>query len=294
MSAQRTPLILVDGSSYLYRAFHALPALTNSKGFPTGAVYGMVNMLKRLITDYQPEYMAVIFDTKSKTFRDDLYPAYKATRQEMPDELVKQIAPIHDIIRALGLPLIAIEGVEADDVIGTLVTDTTHKHIDSIVSTGDKDLAQLVNEHVTLINTMTNTRLNPEGVKEKFGVPPERIVDYLTLVGDTSDNIPGVPQVGPKTAVKWLNEYGSLDNIVTHADTISGKAGNNLRAFLTQLPLTKSLVTIKLDVELPMQLSDLKIRTPDKNALISLYKEMEFKSWLSDLLEESKDVHTDK
>lgn len=294
MPMQAKPLILVDGSSYLYRAFHALPALMNSKGFPTGAVYGMINMLKRLIADYQPEYMAVIFDTKGKTFRDEIYPEYKATRQEMPNDLVKQIAPIHEIIRAMGIPLIAIEGVEADDVIGTLAEHATQDRIDSIVSTGDKDLAQLVNTHITLINTMTNTKLNPEGVKEKFGVPPDRIVDYLTLVGDSSDNIPGVPQVGPKTAVKWLNEYGSLDNLVTNAHKISGKVGENFRASLTQLPLTKSLVTIKLDVDLPIKLTELKIQNPDKTALTSLYKDMEFKSWLAELLEESKNNHVDK
>jgi DNA polymerase-1 len=215
-------IILIDGSSYLYRAFHAMPALMNSKGFPTGAVYGMVNMLKRCIADYQPDYLAVVFDTKEKTFRDDLYAEYKATRKETPNELVQQIEPIYNIIRAMGLPLLAIDGVEADDVIGTLAEIATHEKIDVVISTGDKDLAQLVNQHVTLINTMTNTQLNPFGVKEKFGVPPERIIDYLTLVGDTSDNIPGVPQVGPKTAAKWLNEYGSLDALIEHSAAISG------------------------------------------------------------------------
>ncbi len=294
MSDQAKPVILVDGSSYLYRAFHALPALMNSKGFPTGAVYGMINMLKRLIADYHPDYMAVIFDTKGKTFRDDLYPEYKATRQEMPNDLVKQIEPIHDIIRAMGLPLIAIEGVEADDVIGTLARNIAQKHMHALVSTGDKDLAQLVNEHVTLINTMTNIKLDPAGVREKFGVPPERIIDYLTLIGDTSDNIPGVPQVGPKTAAKWLNEYGSLDNIIANANKISGKAGENLRASLAQLPLTKSLVTIKLDVDLSITLDNLKISHPDSKALIGIFKEMEFKSWLSELLDKSRETNADK
>ena len=207
MQLQTKPLVLVDGSSYLYRAFHALPALTNSKGFPTGAVYGMINMLKRLIADYQPEYMAVVFDAKGKTFRDEIYTAYKATRQEMPKELIQQIAPIHQIIRTMGLPLLVIEGIEADDVIGTLSTHATQANMPSLISTGDKDLAQLVNNHVTLINTMTNTKLDPQGVKEKFGVTPERIVDYLTLVGDTSDNIPGVAQVGPK---RQQNGYKSM------------------------------------------------------------------------------------
>ena len=289
MSAQIKPLVLVDGSSYLYRAFHALPALTNSKGFPTGAVYGMVNMLKRLIADFQPEYMAVVFDAKGKTFRDALYADYKATRQEMPNELVQQIEPIHHIIRALGLPLVMIEGVEADDVIGTLAAQATAAGMQTIISTGDKDLAQLVNAQVKLINTMTNTILEPGTVKEKFGVPPERIIDYLALVGDTSDNIPGVPQVGPKTAAKWLQQYGSLDNIIANATTISGKVGEKLRAFLPQIPLTKSLVTIKLDVELPVHPTDLRTHSAEKTALIALYKDMEFKSWLAELLDETKE-----
>lgn len=288
------PIILVDGSSYLYRAFHALPALMNSKGFPTGAIYGMVNMLKRLIADYKPEYMAVVFDAKGKTFRNDLYPAYKATRQEMPKELSQQIEPLHHIIRALGLPIIMIEGVEADDVIGTLATQATQQKIDAIISTGDKDLAQLVNDHITLINTMTNTTLNPEGVVEKFGVKPSTIIDYLTLIGDTSDNVPGVAKVGPKTAVKWLNEYGSLDNIILNADKIGGKVGENLRASLTQIPLSKTLVTIKLDVDLPLNISELKISPVDEKTLINFYKDMEFKSWLSDIFEKSKNNNVAK
>lgn len=293
MSKDNKPLILVDGSSYLYRAFHALPALTNSKGFPTGAVYGMVNMLKRLINDYQPELMAVVFDAKGKTFRDEMYAEYKATREAMPTELVNQIEPIHNIIRALGLPLIMVDGVEADDVIGTLARLASKKKMTSLISTGDKDLAQLVDSNTTLINTMTNTILNPESVKEKFGVPPERIVDYLTLVGDTSDNVPGVPQVGPKTAAKWLQEYESLDNIIQHAEKISGKVGENFRAFLPKLPLTKALVTIKSDVDLPIQLSELKIKPADKNSLIALYKELEFKTWLSELLDKTSDTNTE-
>lgn len=294
MPAENKPLILVDGSSYLYRAFHAMPALTNSKGFPTGAVYGIVNMLKRLMADYQPAYLAVIFDAKGKTFRDDLYVHYKANRQAMPAELVQQIDPIHRIIRAMGLPIIMIEGVEADDVIGTLASRATHAKIDTVISTGDKDLAQLVNEHITLINTMNNTLLDPAGVKEKFGVPPERMIDYLTLVGDTSDNIPGVPQVGPKTAAKWLQQYGSLDDIITNADKISGKVGDNFRAFLYQLPLTKSLVTIKTDVQLEQDFSALLIKEADKKTLIEAFREMEFKTWLSELLEESKQDNSEK
>lgn len=291
MSAQNKPIILVDGSSYLYRAFHALPALANSKGFPTGAIYGVINMLKRLMADYQPEYMAVIFDARGKTFRDELFPAYKATRQEMPRELAQQIEPIHQIIRAMGLPLIMIEGVEADDVIGTLSARAKREHLHFLISTGDKDLAQLVNSNVTLVNTMTNTLLNPDGVKEKFGVTPEQIIDYLTLVGDSSDNIPGVPQVGPKTAAKWLQQYASLDNIIANREKISGKIGEKLQAFLAQIPLTKSLVTIKLDVDLPLDLLDLKLKSADKTSLISMYKEMEFKNWLAELLEESKEIH---
>lgn len=294
MSAQQKPLILVDGSSYLYRAFHAMPALTNSKGFPTGAVYGVINMLKRLIADYQPEYMAVVFDAKGKTFRDEIYAEYKATRQEMPSDLAKQIEPIHHIIRSMGLPLIMIEGVEADDVIGTLAAHASKAKMKTLISTGDKDIAQLVDSDVTLINTMTNLVLNPETVKEKFGVSPERIIDYLTLVGDTSDNIPGVPQVGPKTAAKWINEHGSLDNIIANADKISGKVGENLRASLPQIPLTKTLVTIKCDVALPVEFTDLVVKAADKKGLHDLYKEMEFKAWLSEILEETKNNNTEK
>lgn len=296
MSAAKKPLILVDGSSYLYRAFHAMPALMNSKGFPTGAVYGMVNMLKRLIQDYQPEYMVVVFDAKGKTFRDDLYADYKATREEMPSDLIRQIEPIHSLIKALGLPLVSIEGVEADDVIGTLAVHATNKGVETLISTGDKDMAQLVNPHVTLINTMTNSLMNPQGVQEKFGVPPERIIDYLTLVGDTSDNVPGVPQVGPKTAAKWLNQYGSLADVVNNAPTITGKVGENLRASLSHLPLTTQLVTIKTDVQLPFEYDQFAIKTPDKTKLIELYKELEFKSWLSELLSETQtqETNTDK
>ncbi|MBA3661314.1 MAG: DNA polymerase I [Gammaproteobacteria bacterium] len=283
------PLVLVDGSSYLYRAFHALPALTNSKGFPTGAVYGMVNMLKRLILDYQPDYMAVVFDAKGKTFRDDLYKEYKATRQEMPSDLSRQIPPIHEIIKALGLPIIMIEGVEADDVIGTLAERAKATGFSTIISTGDKDLAQLVDEHVTLINTMSNTLYDPVTVKEKFGVPPELMIDYLTLVGDTSDNIPGVPLVGPKTAAKWLIQYGSLDNIVANAEKFTGKTGENLRNSIPNFEFVKSLVRIKLDVEVPLEFKQLAIQAADKTSLISHYKEMEFKTWLNDLLSETKE-----
>lgn len=282
-----TPFVLIDGSSYLYRAFHAMPSLTNSKGFPTGAIYGIVNMLRRLLTQYEPQYIAVIFDAKGKTFRDVLYPQYKAHRADMPAELVKQIEPIHALIKALGLPCIMVEGVEADDVIGTYAKTAAKQHIPTLISTGDKDLAQLVEEHITLINTMSDTLLTSETVEIKFGIPPDRIIDYLALVGDTVDNIPGVPQVGPKTAVKWLREYGSLDNIIKNADKITGKVGENLRASLSQLPLTRELVTIKLDVELPFLISDLTRKPPDTAKLKQLYQELEFKTWLNQLSEET-------
>lgn len=287
MSVHNSPIILVDGSSYLYRAFHALPALANSKGRPTGAVYGMINMLKRIITDYKPTHMAVVFDAKGKTFRDDLYADYKATRKAMPDDLALQIPPIHNIIKAMGIPLIMIEGVEADDVIGTLTARLKNSSEQFLISTGDKDLAQLVNDKVKLINTMSNTLLDTEGVKTKFGISPNQVIDYLSLIGDTSDNIPGVPKVGPKTAAKWLNEYGNLDNIVAHATQIPGKIGENLRASIAQFPLAKSLATIKMDVHLPFTIEDLKIQPADKSSLIQYFKEMEFKSWLNDLLQEA-------
>lgn len=284
--SDKKPIILVDGSSYLYRAFHALPALANSKNFPTGAVKGMISMLRVLLKEYDPEYMAVIFDAKGKTFRDDLYKEYKATRKAMPEELAQQIEPIHQIIKAMGLPLICIKGVEADDVIGTLAQHAAKNKLKTLISTGDKDLAQLVSKDITLINTMTNTIMDPSGVAEKFGVGPDLIIDYLTLIGDTSDNIPGVPKVGPKTAVKWLQEFGSLDNIINNAEKIGGKVGENLREFIPQIPLTRSLVQIKLDVDIPFDINELKIKPADKKELITLYKEMEFKNWLSDLLKD--------
>lgn len=281
------PIILVDGSSYLYRAFHAMPSLTNSKGFPTGAVYGVINMLKRLLTKYDPEYIAVIFDAKGKTFRDDLYEKYKANRTEMPNDLAKQIEPIHAIIQALGLPIVMIQGVEADDVIGTLAREAEQDHKKTLISTGDKDLAQLVNQYTTLVNTMTDTLLTTELVKEKFGIPPCLVIDYLALIGDTSDNIPGVPQVGPKTAVKWLDEYGTLDNIIANANSIKGKVGENLRTCLEQIPLARKLATIKTDVKLDFRIDDLKLGKPDEEKLIKLFKDLEFKNWLNQLLEKN-------
>lgn len=294
----KKPFILVDGSSYLYRAFHAMPSLTNSKGHPTGAIYGVINMLRRLLNEYDPDYIAIIFDAKGRTFRDDLYEKYKANRKEMPEELAQQISFIHDVIKAMGLPLIMIEGVEADDVIGTLAKESTQQMRSTLVSTGDKDLAQLVNQYITLVNTMTDTVLNHENVIEKFGIPPELIVDYLALVGDTSDNIPGVPQVGPKTAVKWLQEFGSLDNIIVNLDKIKGKVGENLKASLNQLPLAKKLATIKVDVNLSIDFTDLLRKAPDVEKLKTLYQELEFRTWLSELLEkepktEIQDKHKD-
>lgn len=291
--SSKKPLVLVDGSSYLYRAFHALPPLTTSKGQPTGAIKGVLNMLIRLRKDYDPEHMAVIFDAKGKTFRDDLYPEYKANRPPMPDDLRSQIEPLHNAIRFMGLPLLIIDGVEADDVIGTLCHIASEKGIDTIVSTGDKDMAQLVNDHVTLINTMNETTLDRDGVIEKFGIPPERIIDYLSLVGDSVDNIPGVPKCGPKTAVKWLTEFGSLDDLMQQADSIKGKIGENLRASLEQLPLSKELATIKLDVELEQAPEQLTIQEPDNTNLLELYKDLEFKTWIAELSEEAKDESPD-
>src|SRR3990167_4073155 len=278
------PLILVDGSSYFFRAFHALPPLMNSKKQPTGAIYGVANMIRRLLKDYPSPRIAVVFDAKGKTFRDAWYPDYKAHRPPMPTELSSQFIPLTDLLRAMGLPLLIIEGVEADDVIGTLAIQAEQANIPVIISTGDKDMAQLVNSHVTLINTMSNQRLDSSGVKEKFGVMPKQIIDYLTLMGDTVDNIPGVKQCGPKTALKWLNEYHSLDNLMNHANDIGGKIGESLRASLSHLPLSKKLVTIKTDVNLPVTLDSLHAQSEDRETLIQLTRELEFKSWLKDLL----------
>ncbi len=277
------PLILVDGSSYLYRAFHAMPALANSRGEPTGAVYGVINMLRRLLADYATENMAVVFDAKGRTFRDDIYPEYKAHRPPMPDELSVQIEPIHAIIRALGLPLIEVEGVEADDVIGTLARAAAAAGRDTVISTGDKDMAQLVDGHVRLVDTMKDAVYDRDAVVAKFGVTPEQIVDYLALVGDTSDNIPGVPGVGPKTAAKWLQQYGSLDEIVAHAHEVSGKVGASLKGALAHLPMARRLATIKCDVDLKLAPQDLKRSAPDAARLRKLYSRLEFKSWLADL-----------
>ncbi|WP_462164650.1 DNA polymerase I [Pseudoalteromonas xiamenensis] len=283
----QNPLILVDGSSYLFRAYHSPPHLTNSKGEATGAIYGVVNMLKSLIKQYQPSHMAVIFDAKGKTFRNDLYSEYKAHRPPMPDDLRTQIAPLHEIIKAMGFPLISIEGVEADDVIGTFARIASEQKRHVLISTGDKDMAQLVDEHVTLINTMTDTISDPDMVKEKFGVGPELIIDYLALMGDKVDNIPGVEGCGPKTAVKWLQQYGSLQGVMDHAHEVKGKIGEKLQRALTQLPLSYELATIKLDVEVDNDLESLILQEQNNDALIELYGQCEFKRWLAELLDGS-------
>ncbi|GHU25417.1 DNA polymerase I [Betaproteobacteria bacterium] len=275
-------LLLVDGSSYLYRAFHALPDLRNSHGEPTGAVRGVLSMLRRLAGDYKADYRACVFDARGPTFRDDWYPAYKANRPPMPDDLRAQVAPLHEAVRAEGWPLLVIDGVEADDVIGTLAHQAVGRGWEVVISTGDKDLTQLVRPGVRWVNTMSDEVLDEAGVVAKFGVPPARIVDYLALVGDTVDNVPGVEKCGPKTAVKWLTEFGDLDNLVAHADAIGGKVGENLRQHLDFLPLGRRLVTVATDVALPATLDDLAPRPPDVAALTALYERLEFRSWLKD------------
>ena len=281
--AKPYPLVLVDASSYLFRAYHALPKLTNSQGEATGALVGVINMLRKLREDYQPELMAVVFDAPGKTFRDDLYPEYKSHRPPMPDDLREQIEPLHAVVRALGLPLLAVPAVEADDVIGTLATRAAAQGLATLISTGDKDLAQLVDGHVTLVNTMSDERLDRDGVIAKFGVPPELIVDYLTLVGDSVDNIPGIPGCGPKTAVKWLQEYGDLEGVMAHADDIKGKVGENLRQSLDRLPLSRQLTSIRLDVALDLELPDLKPSPPDLETLRGWYRRIESRRLLESL-----------
>jgi len=281
-------LLLVDGSSYLYRAFHALPDLRNSANEPTGAIRGVISMLRVLEANYKADYRAVVFDAKGKTFREDWYAEYKAHRPAMPEDLAAQIPLLHECIRAEGWPLVMIDGVEADDVIGTLAHAATAATIDCVISTGDKDLAQLVNHHVTLINTMSNETLDEAGVLAKFGVPPERIVDYLALVGDTVDGVPGVNKVGPKTAVKWLTQYGSLDAVIAHAADIGGAVGENLRQHLDFLPLGKKLVTVVCDLDLPVAITELIPQPPDTAKLIELFTRLEFKGWLKELGASSK------
>ncbi|WP_317924145.1 MULTISPECIES: DNA polymerase I [unclassified Cupriavidus] len=283
MSDSPKTLLLVDGSSYLYRAYHALPDLRNGEGLPTGAIYGMINMLRKLRNDYPAEYSACVFDAKGKTFRDDMYPAYKEHRPSMPEDLARQIEPIHEAVRALGWPIVVVDGVEADDVIGTLSRQATEQGVRTVVSTGDKDLAQLVNEQVTLVNTMSGEVLDPPGVAAKFGVPPERIIDYLSLIGDAVDNVPGVPKVGPKTAVKWLAEHGSLDGVMAAAPGMKGVVGENLRNTLDWLPMARQLVTVKTDCDLSKAVADfhaLREIGEDKDKLVDFFQRYGFKTWL--------------
>ena len=286
--AKNTPLLLVDGSSYLFRAYHALPDLSNRAGFPTGAVRGVIAMLRKLAKDFEGSPIVVVFDAKGKTFRNEIYDAYKANRPPMPNDLQQQIEPIHRIIKAMGFPLLVEEGVEADDVIGTLAREATVSELPTVISTSDKDMAQLVSESVSLVNTMTEVTLDREGVIEKFGVPPERIVDYLALMGDSVDNIPGVPKVGPKTAVKWLNEYHDLDGVISHADEVKGKVGENLKNSLEQLPVSHLLATIKCDVALSVDVKNLKMQPVNENELKVLFEELEFKTWLDEITHESE------
>src|SRR3546814_920905 len=244
-------LLLVDGSSYLYRAYHAMPDLRNAKGEPTGALYGVISMLRRLVQDYKADYAACVFDARGKTFRDDIYPLYKGNRPSMPEELAAQTEPIHRAVAALGWPVLAVPGVEADDIIGTLARRAAQEGVHTVVSTGDKDLAQLVNEHVELVNTMSGERQDIDGVIKKFGVTPDQIVDFLMLTGDTVDNIPGVEKVGPKTAAKWLAQYKTIDALVENADSVKGVAGNNLRDAIPNCDMTRQLGTIKTDCDTP-------------------------------------------
>jgi len=273
-------LVLIDGSSFLFRAYHAVPPLSNSKGEPTNAIYGVSNMLRKLMADYPTDYFTVVFDAPGKTFRNELYADYKSHRPPMPDDLRVQIEPLHRLIRAMGLPLIMESGVEADDVLGALAQHAAQQGFNVIISTGDKDMAQLVTEQIILENTMSNTRMDIQGVFDKFGVKPEQIIDYLALMGDTSDNIPGVPKVGPKTAAKWLEQYHTLENLIANADKITGKIGENLRASLEQLPLAKQLTTIKCDLDLPYGISDLKRQPVVNHELKELLTQLGFMSWV--------------
>lgn len=273
-------LVLVDGSSYLYRAFHAMPGLANASGQPTGAIHGVISMLNKLLEDYPCEHFAVVFDPRGKTHRDEWYPQYKATRESMPADLASQVPALFRLIDALGWPRLVLPGAEADDVIGTLARAAVRQGARVVISTGDKDLAQLVDADITLVNTMDNTTLDPAGVHAKFGVTPAQIIDYLTLVGDTVDNVPGVPKVGPKTAAKWLAEYGNLAEIERHAGDIGGVVGENLRATLPQLALSQKLVTLLDDLPLPWTLATMVVSAPLRAELVELYRELGFKNWL--------------
>ncbi len=285
MSEKQDPIILVDGSSYLYRAYHALPPLTTSKNQPTGAIKGVISMIKKILIDHPESPLAVVFDAKGKTFRHDMYSEYKANRPPMPEDLVQQIEPIHQIITLMGIKLIMIPGVEADDVIGTLAEQARQKRLDTVISTGDKDMTQLVCKNVSVVNTMSGELLNESGVLKKFGVEPKYITDYLALIGDKSDNVPGVEKVGPKTAVKWLDEFGDIDGIKSNAESIGGKVGENLRASLETLDLAHQLVKIKTDVELDLGIEDLKVGEPNSKELSKIYKELEFNAWLQEVPE---------
>jgi DNA polymerase-1 len=276
-------VVLVDGSSYLFRAYHALPQLVSSKGQATGAVKGVISMIRKLIAEYPDSHIAVVFDAKGKSFRNEIYKDYKANRPPMPDELRSQIEPIHNIIRLMGLPILVVDHVEADDVIGTLATQATAKKMDVLVSTGDKDMAQLVTPHVTLINTMTDTLMDGPGVEEKFGVRADQIIDYLALVGDTSDNIPGVPKCGPKTAVKWLQAFESLNGVMSNAESVKGKVGEYLRDSLEFLPMSYKLATIKKDLELEYSVDELAPSEPDSDGLLAIFTELEFRPWVNEI-----------
>ena len=280
-------LLLIDGSSYLYRAFHAIRELSAPDGTPSNALFGFVNMLKKLRAQTHTDYIACVFDAKGKTFRDDIYPAYKAQRPPMPDELRVQIEPIHAAVAAFGIPILMLEGVEADDVIGTLARQASAQGITTIMSTGDKDMSQLVDDYARIENSMTEEVLDRDGVFAKFNVWPEQIVDYLALIGDTVDNVPGVPKCGPKTAAKWLAEYGNLDNLVANADSIKGVVGQNLRDTLQWLPTAKELVTIKCDVdlsaELPNGLTDLTPKAEDSATLLQLFTRFNFRTWMREM-----------
>src|SRR5690554_928713 len=293
----KNPFVLVDGSSYLFRAYYAPPHLTNSAGEPTGAIYGVVNMLKSLLRQYDPTYIAVVFDAKGKTFRNDLYEDYKANRPPMPDDLRGQIAPLHEIIKAMGLPLVIIDNVEADDVIGTLAKYATKEGHHTLISTSDKDMAQLVNEHVTLINTLDNRVSTPEAVKERFGVRPDQVIDYLALMGDSSDNIPGMPGVGEKTAQHILQGIDSIDAMLANPEKIAELSFRGAKSMPAKIAehkdlvlLSRELATIKLDVDIPLTGDEFKRREIDKDELIRLFKECEFRRWLGELLEEGAET----
>ena len=285
MSEEKDPIILVDGSTYLYRAYHALPPLTNSKNQPTGAIKGVISMIKKILIDHPESPLAVVFDAKGKTFRHDMYSEYKANRPPMPEDLVQQIEPIHQIISLMGIKLIMIPGVEADDVIGTLAEQARQKKLNAVISTGDKDMTQLVCENVSVVNTMSGELLDESGVLKKFGVGPELITDYLALIGDKSDNVPGVDKVGPKTAVKWLNEYSDIQGVKENSESIGGKVGENLRSSIEMLDLAHELVKIKTDVQLELGIEDLARLEPDTEKLTEIYKELEFNAWLQEVPE---------